>query len=92
MKKNIQSAEDYAEIIFNDERENIASETPTVFTDDKIERIYEFLDGAIVKYEWQNFPAETGAEKYNHRLTLLNPPTTNPDKLKKGIIKIIYYR
>ncbi len=91
MKKNIQNAEDYAEIILNDERENIASETPTVFTDDKIERVYEFLDGAIVKYEWQSFSKQTATEKYNHRLTLLNPPTGNSSNLKKGIIKIINY-
>jgi hypothetical protein len=91
MKKNIQNAEDYAEIILNDERENIASETPTVFTDDKIERVYEFFDGAVVKYEWQSFPAESAAEKYNHRFTLLNSPGENNENLKKGIIKVINY-
>jgi hypothetical protein len=91
MKKNVQNAEDYAEIILSDEREHIASETPTVFNGDKIERVYEFFDGAVVKYEWQSFPAESTAEIYNHRFTLLNPPTENSGNLKKGIIKVINY-
>ena len=91
MKKNIQNAEKYAEVILNDEREKIAAETPTVFTDDKIERVYEFADGAVVKYEWQSQPAANAAEKYNHRFTLLNPPTANSNNLKKGIIKVIDY-
>jgi hypothetical protein len=60
-------------------------------TDDKIERVYEFGDGAIVKYEWQSFPGESDAEKYNHRFTLINPPSANNNNLKKGIIKAIYY-
>ena len=91
MKKNIQNAEEYADAILTDEREKIAAETPTVFTDDKIERVYEFRDGAIVKYEWQSFPGASGAEKYNHRFTLLKPPTPNDSNLKKGIIKVINY-
>lgn len=91
MKKNIQNAEQYAEIILNDERGMIATETPTVFTDDKIERVYEFGDGAIVKYEWQSHHVASPAEKYNHRFTLLNPPTANSGDLKKGIIKVIDY-
>lgn len=90
MKKNIQNAAEYAEIILNDEREKIATETPTVFTDDKIERVYEFGDGAVVKYEWQSQPAAS-TEKYNHRFTLLDPPTANSGNLKKGIIKVIDY-
>ena len=91
MKKNIQNAEDYAEIILNDEREKITAETPTVYTDDKIERVYQFGDGAVVKYEWQSQPADSSAEKYNHRFTLLDPPTVNSGNLKKGIIKVIDY-
>lgn len=91
MMKNIERAEKYADIILSDERENIASETPTVYTADKIERVYEFGDGAVVKYEWQSEHASSSAEKYNHRFTLLNPPTANNDNLKKGIIRVINY-
>jgi phage baseplate assembly protein gpV len=91
MKKNIRNAEEYADIILNDERENIVSEKPTVYTDDKIERVYEFGDGAVVKYEWQSEPAASSVEKYNHRFTLLDPPTANDNNLEKGTIKVIDY-
>jgi hypothetical protein len=85
----MKNAEEYADIIIRDDREKISSETPTVYTDEKIERIYEFADGAVVKYEWQNAPAKT--ETYNHRFTLIEPPSPNPHKFKKGIIKAIDY-
>jgi hypothetical protein len=84
----MKNAEEYAEIIMRDEREKIVNETPTVYRDDKIERIYEFADGAIVKYEWQNAPR---AERFNHRFSLVEPPAPNPHNLKKGIIKAIDY-
>lgn len=89
----MKTAEGYVNIILNDEREKIVSEKPTVYEDDIIERIYEFADGAVVKYEWQNSPfgrtAET--ERYNHRFTLIETPSPNPNKFKKGIIKVINY-
>lgn len=85
--------EEYAEIIMRDEREKIVRETPTAYTDDKIERIYEFEDGAVVKYEWQNTPdgrtSATGA--FNHRFTLITLPAPNPNGFKKGVIKEIKY-
>ena len=89
MKKTLE----YAEIIINDEREKIVSETPTIYEDDKIERIYEFADGAVVKYEWQNTPdGRTSATgEFNHRFTLINLPSPNPQHFKKGIIKQIDY-
>ncbi len=89
----MKTAAEYAEIIIADERERIVSETPTVYTDDKIERIYEFADGAIVKYEWQSTPdGRTSADNiFNHRFTLVTLPEPNPHKFKKGIIKVINY-
>lgn len=84
---------DYADIIMRDEREKIVSETPTVYETDRIVRVYEFADGAIVKYEWQATPdgrtSETG--EFNHRFTLTTLPNPNPHDLKKGIIKVINY-
>jgi len=84
---------DYAEIIMRDEREKIVSETPTVYETDRIVRVYEFEDGAIVKYEWQATPdgrtSETG--DFNHRFTLTTLPDPNPHGFKKGIIKVINY-
>ena len=85
----MKNAEEYADIIIRDDREKISSETPTDYTDEKIEKLYEFSDGAVVKYEWQNAPTKN--ETYNHRFTLLAPPSPNPNKLKKGIIKSIDY-
>ena len=84
-------AEEYAEIILRDEREKITKETPTIYETEQIERIYEFHDGAVVRYEWQSFPGHNAAEKYNHRFTLLTAPSPNPHKLKAGIIKTIDY-
>ena len=85
----MKNAEDYANIILQDEIEKIVSETPTIYEDDRIERIYEFEDGAVVKYEWQNAPSRV--EKYNHRFTLETLPSPNPGKLKTGVIKVIDY-
>ncbi len=89
----MKKAAEYADIIMRDEREKIVSETPTVYESDKIERIYEFTDGAIVKYNWQNTPdGRTSASgAFNHRFTLIALPEPNPGKFKKGIIKVINY-
>lgn len=87
----MKKAEEYVDIILNDEREKIAKETPTVYETEKIERIYEFADGAVVKYEWQDYPDENSTEKYNHRFTLVTLPKPNPRKLKSGVIKTIDY-
>ena len=89
----MKSTEEYAEIIMRDEREKIVSETPTVYETDRIVRVYEFEDGAIVKYEWQATPdgrtSETG--EFNHRFTLTTLPDPNSHGFKKGIIKVINY-
>ena len=84
---------EYAEIIMRDEREKIVTETPTIYEDDRIERIYEFADCAVVKYEWQSTPdgRTSATEEFNHRFTLINLPTPNPNGFKKGIIKEINY-
>lgn len=89
----MKSIESYADIIMRDERDKIVSETPTVYETDCIVRVYEFEDGAVVKYEWQSTPdgrtSETG--KYNHRFTLTTLPAPNPHNFKKGVIKVINY-
>ena len=89
----MKSAEEYANIIIRDEREKIVAETPTVYTPDKIERIYEFADGAIVKYEWQSSPSGRTSENgdYNHKFSLTVLPTPNPHKFKIGVVKVIDY-
>lgn len=89
----MKKAEEYADIIMRDAREEIVSETPTIYESDKIERIYEFTDGAAVKYEWQNTPDGRTSEsgEFNHRFTLTTLPSPNPKNFKKGIIKVINY-
>jgi hypothetical protein len=89
----MRKAEEYADIILADERDKIVTETPTIYEDDRIERVYEFDDGAVVKYEWQStLGGRTSPDgKYNHRFTLEKLPELNPGKLKKGVIKVINY-
>ena len=89
----MKKAEEYAEIILRDEREKILREIPTIYETDKIERVYEFADGAVVKYEWQATPdGRTSASgDFNHRFTLITLPEPNPNGFKKGIIKQINY-
>jgi hypothetical protein len=89
----MKSAAEYADIIIRDETEKIVAETPTVYTADKIERIYEFADGAIVKYEWQSSPTgrTSAAERYNHKFTLTVLPSPNPHKFEIGVVKVINY-
>lgn len=89
----MKNAAQYADIIIRDEREKIVSEKPTVYTNDKIERIYQFEDGAVVKYEWQSSPSGRVAktERYNHKFTLITLPEPNPQKFEKGVVKVIDY-
>ena len=89
----MKTVEEYAEIIMRDEREKILRETPTVYETERIERIYEFSDGAVVKYEWQATPdGRTSPDgKFNHRFTLTTLPDPNPRGFKKGVIKVINY-
>lgn len=89
----MKNSEEYADIILRDEREKIVKETPSVYETTRIERIYEFADGAIVKYEWQKSPTGRISEKelFNHRFSLTELPAPNPQKFKKGIIKQINY-
>lgn len=84
---------DYANIIMCDETEKIVSERPTVYTDEYLERVYEFEDGAVVRYEWQGTAdGRTSPDgKFNHKFTLEKEPSPNPDGLKKGVLKVINY-
>ena len=89
----MEKAEDYVDIILQDERDKIVSETPTLYESDKIERLYEFADGTVVKYEWQGTPdGRTSAKgEFNHRFTLITLPNPNPNGFKKGVIRQIDY-
>ena len=88
---NVTTPEEYADIIIRDETSKIARETPTVYTPDKIERIYEFTDGAVLKYEWQSAPGRDAADRYNHKFSLEKPPAQNPKNFQPGVVKVIDY-
>lgn len=88
MSKNSQNSDFYADSIIEDVRSRFTSEETTKFTDNEIERIYEFEDGAVVKYEWRSGGRGAG-DGFNHRFTLVTPPKPNPNKLKKGVIREI---
>ena len=88
---NVQKSDEYAEIIIRDETEKIVSETPTVYTDERVERVYEFADGAVVKYEWQSLPRDDAPDRFNHKFTLVTLPSPNPRKFKTGVVKTINY-
>ena len=74
-------------MIMRDETQKIVRETPTVYELDRVERQYEFEDGAVVKYEWQ----DAALSGFNHRFTLVTPPKSNAGKLKPGVIRTIDY-
>lgn len=74
-------------MIMSDQNEGIVCETPTIYSEHRIERIYEFDDGAVVKYEWQDL----SRTDFNHRFTLVVVPTPNPAKLVQKVIKTIDY-
>ncbi len=92
MSVNKDKTNRYVTNIIQDVQNTFVSERTITFSETRIEREYEFEDGAVIKYEWQDF-SQTGNddEKYNHRFTLVTPPEPNPGKLEKGVIKVINY-
>jgi hypothetical protein len=88
MSKQQIAQDNYVNVIVRDEREKIASERPVVFENDRLERLYEFPDGAVVRYEWRD--ASVGG--FNHRFSLIAPPDPNPNNLVTGVITEIHYQ
>jgi len=93
MNSIMNDAEIYSQIIMLDDRSRIVSETPAVFEDDYILRVYAFEDGAVVNYEWQDTPdgRTSVEERFNHKFTLVKLPNPNPSNLKAGVISVINY-
>ncbi len=86
----MKSTKMYVNSIIEDVQTRFVNEKTISYSETKIERLYEFEDGAVVKYEWQS-PIEAKKTKFNHRFTLTSLPKPNPDKLKAGVIRIINY-
>jgi hypothetical protein len=91
MAKDSKNTNSYVNSIIQDIQNHFVKEKTLKHSNVKIERIYEFEDGAVIKYEWQDAPRSGSAGKFNHRFTLESPPKPNPNKLKKGVIRIINY-
>lgn len=91
--QDMKKAEDYATAIMEDDISKIVNETPTVYEDEFIERVYEFEDGAVVKYEWQGLGAlrTVKGEVFNHKFTLVELPKPNLNNFEKGVIRLINY-
>jgi tagatose-1,6-bisphosphate aldolase non-catalytic subunit AgaZ/GatZ len=81
------TAEEYVRAIMLDETDKWVRETPTVYENARIEREYEFQDGAIIRYEWRN----VSEGDFNHRFTLVTAPSPNPNGLVEGLITTIDY-
>lgn len=81
----------YVTSIIQDIQTRFVAEETTKFTLNQIERTYEFDDGAVVVYEWQDASKVTAKDSFNHRFTLTKLPKPNTHKLKPGIIKVISY-
>lgn len=91
MNKDQQHSRDYVQIIIEDNLNLIVAEETIEHEHTYIKRNYEFDDGAIVCYEWQDFPftQTSDMELFNHKFTLVTPPSPNPDGLKPGVLKKI---
>lgn len=81
----------YVTSVIQDIQTRFVNEKTTKFSLNRIERTYEFDDGAVIIYEWQDSAGANDPDHYNHRFTLKRPPKPNPHKLKKGVIKTIAY-
>ncbi len=82
----------YANAIIQDIQNQFIREETTCFSDSKIERIYDFPDGAKVKYEWQSEESSSKGEAFNHRFTLIKTPEPNDGNFEIGVIKVVGYK
>ena len=81
------TAEEYVRIIMRDETDKFVRETPILYENARIEREYEFEDGAIVRYEWRDI----SMGDFNHRFTLIKTPSPNRNGFSEGVIRTIDY-
>ena len=85
MPVNKDKSNRYVTNIIQDIQNTFVREQTIKFSETRIERVYEFDDGAVVKYEWQDFPPTGNDEdKYNHRFTLVYAAQPESRKYGKG--------
>lgn len=92
MQERRNQANHYVNAIIKDIQNQFVHEETITFSDSKIERVYEFEDGAVVRYEWQSEENAQNGESFNHRFTLVKLPDLNSDNLEIGVIKEILYK
>lgn len=90
--KNNKHTNYYVTSIIQDIQTRFVDEKTTKFSLNQIERTYEFDDGAVVVYEWQDSASQKAGDEFNHRFTLKKVPKPNPNKLKTGVIKVISFQ
>jgi hypothetical protein len=92
MQERRNQANIYVNAIIKDVQNTFVREETISFSQSKIERVYEFEDGAMVKYEWQSADNQDPKEPFNHRFTLIKVPTPNQGNLESGVIKVVSYK
>ncbi|MEK7725239.1 MAG: hypothetical protein AAB336_12875 [Acidobacteriota bacterium] len=92
MQERRNTANRYVNAIINDIQNQFVREETIIFSESKIVREYEFEDGAVIKYEWQSEVESIRGEQFNHRFTLANKPTPNPQEFELGVLKTLSYK
>lgn len=82
----------YVNSIIKDIQNQFTREETTSFSESKIERIYEFPDGAIIKYEWQDEATAKATNSINHRFSLIKLPDPNEGNFELGVVKEVLYK
>lgn len=91
MQERRNQANSYVNAIIRDVQNAFVREETMSFSQSRIERLYEFEDGAVVKYEWQSEENSQNGEPFNHKFTLIKKPVSNSENLETGVIKIVKY-
>lgn len=89
MTRKTQQTDFYANSIIEDVRSRFVNEETTKYTEHEIERVYEFDDGCVVKYEWRSREKSGKSSGFNHRFSIIKAPKPNPEKVKVGVIREI---
>lgn len=92
MQERRNTANSYVNAIINDIQNQFVREETITFSESKIVREYEFEDGAIIKYDWQNEDESIKSEPFNHKFTLIRNPIPNPAHLELGVLKTVKYK
>jgi hypothetical protein len=93
MKERRNASNRYVTAIIDDIQTAFVNERTISFSDDAIDRVYEFADNAAIKYEWRSpdFRGAPGEEVFNHRFTLVRLPDSNAENFELGVLKVVKF-